>query len=190
MLFELLILFAWPFWLLLFAFLVWETFLIEEERAGSATASLLGFLALLTLFSDWHPLILIKDHFEAIIAFIVIYLVLGVLYVFPRWMVYVKDEAKRFEPTYKRLKSKWPSTDTSKVYKDFNEMLRSEYRMPPMPWDYGVKGKIYLWMGYWPLSGIWLLIHYPVEWFYDWAYATIKAKLEFLSYKIFQSHFE
>ena len=195
MIFELFLLSTWPFWLLLLLFLGWETFLIEEESAWLATISLITFIVVMALFTDWHPFLWVKNHLEGVIAGCIIYLFLGVAYVYPRWMVYVTDQAKAFETSYKALKEQWDGGSTKwgsgwSQYKTFGEMLRANYKMPPMPWDYNIKGKIYMWMAYWPISATWLLIHRPVEWFYDWAYAYIKDTLVSLSYKMFNSHFE
>jgi hypothetical protein len=193
----LLLISTWPFWLLLFIFLGFELYLIEKEQAWETTLSLTIFIALVLLFTDWKPWHTIT--IGEIIGYGLAYLFIGVLYAFPRWMVYVKDAAKAFEGRYSNLKRGWESRNVAEGsawnsawsrYSTFEELLRAEYKMPPMPWDYGVKSKIYMWMGYWPLSASWLLIHRPFEWFFDWAYATIKQTLEQLSYKIFKSHFE
>lgn len=187
-----------PFLLLVIAFLALETYFVEKENAFSTTVSLAVFAALVIVFTDWQPWhTLALWH---VIGYGIAYLALGVLYSFPRWMLYVKDRCKAFDDKYSELKVKWDAakgTDTSvnwgagrARFNTFEDMLRETEKMPPMPWDRGMKGKIYLWMAYWPLSALWILAHRPLEWFWDWAYTTVKEQLKQVSYSIFKSHFE
>ncbi len=190
MVMTLLLISTWPFWLFLIAFLCLEVYFLEKEEPVKTTMSLAIFVGLVLMFTDWKPWQTFS--WESAIGCGLLYLVLGVAYVFPRFILYVNDKAKAFEGEYDSLKSQWDKkspTDWSS-YSTFEDMLRGQRQMPPMPWDYNVKGKVYMWMAYWPLSGIWMLLHRPLKWFWDWAYATIKDKLAELSYKIFRSHFQ
>jgi len=198
MLMTLLLISTWPFWLLLLAFLCLEVYFLEKEDPVKTTMSLAIFVGLVLMFTDWKPWHTFS--WESAIGYGLLYLVLGVAYVFPRFILYVKDKAKDFEGPYTDQKTRWESYKAGTggdrwgsgwtTYNTFEEMLRGDYKMPPMPWDSGVKGKVYMWMAYWPLSGAWVLLHRPLEWFWDWAYATVKDKLASLSYKIFRSHFQ
>ena len=182
---------AWPFWVCLLAFLCLETYFIEKEESWSATVSLILFMSVTLVFTDWRP----WETFSLghIIGYGIAYLALVVGCAYPRWMLYVKDKCKAFESKYSMLKAQW-SGDKSKYnwseFETFEEMLRAKERMPPLPWDHRAKGKIYMWMAYWPLSATWVMLHRPLEWFWDWAYTSIRKNLYNISYKLFRSHFE
>lgn len=190
---------TWPFWVLLLAFLCLEVYFVEKEEPWQVTGSLGIFLLLTAVFTDWKPWV--SFSLGHIIGYGIAYLALGVIWAYPRWMLFVKDKCKAFESDYTTLKGKWDSIKTGvsvgsglgsewSQYKTFEEMLRSKEKMPPLPWDHGVKGKIYMWMAYWPLSAFWILLHRPLEWFWDWVYTSIRKQLEDISYKMFKSHFE
>ena len=199
MVMTLLLISTWPFWLLLLAFLCLEVYFLEHEEPIKTTMSLAIFVGLVLMFTDWKPWHTFS--WESAIGYGLLYLVLGVAYVFPRFILYTSDKVKDFDSSYDEYKTRWNNRNTEtnpkwpqdgarwSNFATFEDMLRGERKMPPMPWDQGVKGKVYMWMAYWPLSGAWVLLHRPLEWFWDWAYATVKDKLASLSYKIFRSHF-
>jgi hypothetical protein len=187
------LMYSLPFFVLLLAFCATEIYLIEgKEDPYSTTLSLLIFVALLASFTDWKPW---QTSFTEIFGFGLLYFIIGSGYLFPRWVLYVKDKSKDFEGNYSDLKRQWDG-DRNKWgngwanYATFEEMLRGKYLMPPMPWDRGVKSKLYMWWVYWPLSAAWILAHRPIEWAWEWLLASIKDWLVSLSNKIFKSHFQ
>src|SRR6267142_5517375 len=102
MLVTLLLISTWPFWLLLLAFFALEVYFLEKEDPVKTTMSLGIFVGLVLMFTDWKPWYTFS--WESAIGYGLLYLVLGVAYVFPRFMLYVKDKAKAFESDYASYK--------------------------------------------------------------------------------------
>src|SRR5258706_11281682 len=110
MVMTLLLISTWPFWLLLLAFLCLEVYFLEHEEPIKTTMSLAIFVGLVLRFTDWKPWHTFS--WESAIGYGLLYLVLGVAYVFPRFILYVKDKAKAFESDYAAYKTRWDNRAT------------------------------------------------------------------------------
>lgn len=186
---------SWPFWLFLATFICWEMYEVERAKdAGIATILLILFVVLTFAFTDLRPWNYIS--LEMAIIYVAAYLAIGVLYMMLRYWIFLNDEFKAFQPTYNDLKDKFSKGKESLSWQHewddattFKEALRASHHMPPYPWDKGVKGKIYLWMAYWPFSAAWVMGHRPLEWLYDWIYLNIKMKLKNMADRTFSKYF-
>jgi hypothetical protein len=187
MLWLLLSIWTWPFFVLLAAFLVLEIILLErKDNPELATLCLILGMVALGLFTDVYTMHITLSEF---LLLVIGYMVVGALYAIPfRYWIYVGDKCEAFIDERRQLKVRWDEDlekGVKQEFESFDKMIRAEYNMPPLPWDHGVKGKVYTWWAYWPISAFWLMLHRPFEMLWRWGRDTMES----ISYATYRRYF-
>lgn len=146
-------------------FLVYLLIEVENDSPLRGTFVLLLILGLFQVFSDTKPLNYIWNYPVQSIMLAISYFVVGAIYVFIKWYSFV----------YFVIRSKKENSST--VWK---------YSLPLKVSDY--KEKIYGWMIYWPLSGVWTLLNDPVRRIVETIYNSISGSLQSISDKAFSDY--
>lgn len=89
------------------------------------------------------------------------YIVLGVLWSFFRWYIYLLD--------YKKL---WPKADVHDA-----AGISPSYN----------KSRLISWMAYWPLSACWFIMHKPFTRLYNWIFDKVSATYQQIADKVFKA---
>lgn len=161
---------------IIIAILIGLTALAETDNGG------IGFWCLVVLLGACEfwlfkgcltPLfVYVKDNPGVVVFGAVSYLVLGVLWSFFRWYVYLKD--------YKRAKQE--ALKAELTYNKTAVVRISEDYINPS----NNKSRLISWMGYWPLSVSWFLVNKPVTRLYNWIFEKVSATYQQISNSVFK----
>jgi hypothetical protein len=197
-LFHLFVLWSIGFWSLAGVATILLFLCVENEKPGFATLTLIGSFALLALCGDFNVIHeVIVDPLRAL--FIVgLYFGGGGTWSFFKWWFYVKAHHDRYMdlragflrkhnlpekgeiPNELRVEFKsavdhndqWSSRGTGRVSKP---IIREN------------KGRIVLWMIYWPWSAVWTLINDPVKKTFEWMFHRLQGVYQFVADSIYRN---
>lgn len=174
------------FWLLtsiVIIALIWET---SCERPGLAIATMIVYCALIHFFGDASFFSTIKAHPEIIYIGLPVYFLTGAIWGIVKWALYVKRKSITYKEArltfLNRKKIHGATLDT--VIPDH---LRSEWqnewapRYEGKPMVRNNKGKVLMWMGFWPMSMLWAVVDEPWRYIYD----AIHSMLQRISDKVY-----
>jgi hypothetical protein len=182
------------------AWLIWMIWAVDHERIfGSAFALVLYLVFLQFISRVGMEQVFIKYHPGAVLVTILLYVVLGVVWSFFKWWLHVnevvdglKEERMRF---LQRMKTKsgphnadlegLDISEDTPVPDSLKEGWQKEvnYSLPKVSES---KGRIAMWITYWPISALWSLIDdlihklakRIVEYFRTWYEAIAKRALK------------
>lgn len=152
------------FWAAVIISFILMLFFINGEDEGNGLSATITIIISAILFFYFIK-IPVKQYIkpEIIIPFICCYLIIGVLWSFAKWFLFLVK--KRYALEGKKLK---------------------EYSRYDIPLVKDNKDKIILWMVYWPWSAIWTIINDPVRRFFDFVYMRISGLYQKISDRIFK----
>lgn len=157
--------------------------LIENNRPGWSTVSLLTAFGLLKIFTGQSILSVIGEHPGVTILFALVYFVAGTAWAVTKWWLYVIDhrdkynEAKlNFKPT--RIEDIWENSF------EYRHQFKSSGTLVPQVRNN--KGRIMTWMCYWPWSMIWTVINDPIKKTFKMIYDRIQDTLQSISNNVFK----
>jgi hypothetical protein len=155
------------FWLLLTAVVIaMIAFIEKEEQSGTgATILLIGFLVFTGVFGGKEDYLSagswIIDNPFTIIGVFLGYLLLGVVWSFVKWYLFLND-----------LRAKCKENG-NKVYAEQISFWRN-------------KSRILVWMSYWPFSAVWFVVHDPIVRSFKFLQTKLAATYQKISDKMFK----
>lgn len=191
-------------WLLIFApftfwfwtLLVIESFIllacIEKEQGFFATVTLIVTLVLLEQCGGIPILRYVVEHPIPILLSVLAYFAAGTGYGIVKWWFFVTEQRERYESARadflleKKVKGDVMPEELKLDWKNYAERgvygkERFEYR----PRARNFKGRILMWMTYWPWSLLWTLINDMVKKLFRHIYYRIAGLLQSISNKAF-----
>lgn len=190
------------FWLLvlaelgvLFACTAAEGF---RRRGLAATASLITFLAVLQFLGGIPVWQYIVANPVTVVVWVLLYLLGGVGWVFPRWWLFVKDHRRKYDELKQQfLDSKGAQVLTPELLEEWAKYFESKrgyggyydeenhrIEFKPRPRDH--QSRIITWMCMWPLNLLWTLLNDPVVRFFRHIYYEIAGLLQKISDNAFK----
>lgn len=161
---------------------------VEYECPGWATTSVLLVLGFLQLCGYQ----IVQSAF--VNPLITLYVILayfgaGTFWAICRWWFFVKDQREKYDV----FKADWlhrhdvmdgivPDSMKAEFAHDathFSYYDANKFELKPQVSNH--KGRIYIWMAYWPASMLWTLINDPVKKTFRWIYTQIRGFLQRIS---------
>lgn len=182
------------FWLLVLAQVGWLSYcVIKEEHAYKWLLSIAAFVLILQLFSNTNILLYISQHYWATGLVLILYLIGAVLWIFPRWFLFVTEHhAKYIDLRDKFLFDKnLPSGNIPEnLVAEWTEYWKynawsGDAVYKPSPRQY--KDRIINWMAMWPLSFVWTIITFFGVKFFRLVYYRIAGLLQQISDNVFKN---
>jgi len=126
---------------------------------------------------DYHNILTYtRANSGAIIGSVVGWVILGVLWSFFKWYVFLKDN-KEYQDTYYAK------------HREFREETYKGKEIPPRVYDIpqavNNKERIITWMMYWPFSIIGFLLSNPLQRFFKWIYNQISGVYERITKSVY-----
>lgn len=185
------------FWALVAAASVILFALIECERFGWATTTLiLAFLAL-HLLGDFNILTALRNDPTTVGLVVLGYFAAGTIWAVGKWWFFVKRLRRQYEKSKRafleenglqgsivpdQLKAEW-SRHADRIRVGYG---RHHYLCGCAPKVSDHKGQVLGWMIYWPWSLVWTIINDPVIRLFKWIYRQIQGLLQGISDRAFR----
>lgn len=189
------------FWVLLAVHFCVLLALIEYEKVGWATFSLITVFAALHFLGDFN--VVSAAFLNPIAAAMVLggYFVAGTAWSIVKWWFYVRrcrEEYDEMKAAFLQSRAVEGSVIPEQYKKQWKEQLEGAYRyhtsrrltyspaggIIPKAGDH--KGRIMTWMCYWPWSAVWTLINDPVKRLFKQIYLQIQGLLQAISNSAFR----
>lgn len=194
-------------WLVIAAslgFLVWA---LEEERPGIATFDVLLTLSVVAAFTHINPLTWVYENPILFVGGAVGYLLIGTAWaVLGKWQFFLLKKSAEFAVYRQNFIDKWNSkvhlfykngvptshvrsnpwtveTGGSELVSDACQSLRVK-SLPPKVADN--KGRILVWMMYWPVSMLWTLLNDPVKYAFEYVQELLTGFMQAMSDRAFK----
>jgi hypothetical protein len=175
------------FWIILAVIAVVIMVLVENEQGTASFLALLTLILGITAFSNFNLFDYVNNHYESLLYYLGIYLVGGCVWPVVKWYFYA---LKKLD-VYKERKADWMASqgiDGNVVPEDkkadFSRALK-QYSKPPKVSEN--KGRILMWMSYWPLSLIYTVINDPFRRLFLMIYNRLGSLLQRISNSVFKS---
>lgn len=173
------------FWVLVALVVVIEFFMVEYENPTAATFTLIGAFVLLAIFGDfnlWHAVR--SNPVEAGIAG-ASYFLLGAVWSVGKWWFYVKDLYSQYQEARAKFMQDHGKNANELMGDTLKDMWKKSYSSMHLskPKIREHKGRIMVWMTYWPWSMVWTVVNDPVK----KIFAAIFKELQGLYQKIADS---
>ena len=203
---ETFILFAYPglyFWILIAAASLALLSFMENEKGLLATVTVVATVCLLHYFGGKHIFGYVAQHKLQILYFSLAYFGLGVFWGINKWWFFVRRERARYDHAYERFnvdrksieehrrtKSEipWNLAKTERLtwadcvkagnYDDCAFIYKPNYKKH--------KGKLLMWMTYWPWSFLWTMMDDPVKKLFNAAIDAVRSVLDRISDRAFR----
>jgi len=188
---ELLALFAFGtvwFWVMFIVASLILISAIENEKGWLATLTIVGTMLLLHFGNDKQLFPYLANHPLVTGGCVLGYFIVGALWGVIKWWFFVRNERAKYDLAFakfqKRPKKK-ATTDFEKERDSWNywvshgryDDISFEYKPEPSRF----KGRILIWMTYWPWSMLWTVINDPVRKAFKAIYYRIASGLEKIS---------
>jgi len=162
---------------LLAAFTIFATFILEYRMAPTELTVILILFSLAIQFFTTTDLIGYITHNPIdIIIGSVVYLLIGVVYVWIKWYSFVHAAARKYRDWMIENSSSYTSIESSN-----SAAARSlGYKFLPLKVS-NYKQLIFGWMFYWPLSAAWTLLNDPIARLFNFIYHRIAGSLQKIS---------
>jgi hypothetical protein len=154
------------FWLLLAAEAALLIAFIEWGKGWFATLSLVGTLALLQWLGDVNVLGFVNHHPLLLVLGVVGYFALGTVWSVARWWLHVREERLRYDEARADFchDHELDGSIPESLQEDWQAYLKSRKRRVEIrPKARRHKGRILMWMAYWPWSMFWTILNDPVR---------------------------
>lgn len=198
--YELFILWSFPFWILLlaeFAFLFWA---VSCRRGVFALLSLVLFVALVQFFGDIPVLQWLWNNPWTAAVGLVVWLVVSVPWAFTKWWLFVTNNSNRYDEILRDYRAQEGKGELPANVNDFSPLQKVEWKeyfdahSHPEEWyefsrvEFYPKARehksdIMTWMMFWPWSALWTLLNDPIRRFFNRVYWWIADTLQQISDK-------
>lgn len=196
MLLGLLLIATWPFWAAIVVFCLLMAFLMENDREGWSTFSLVLFIAATIAFTDlasYSPVTWMAMHWGTLLLGVVGYFVGGIVYaVWLRWPAFVYDYSYAVRMAREEYARRYPRPTEPENMDHYNANLDQHlreavrgYREDGPPLVRKHKARITFWMMYWVWSALGFLLHKPVRYIYRWAQQVFEGHMQTMSDAIY-----
>lgn len=160
--YESLLAFGPLFWIFLAAWIILSFAFVENEIAVLPGIAFAAFIGLTQAFTHMNPLGLIVENKGYVVAFALLYLVVGMFWSMFKWYLFSKRSFEKLNEKFKGfLVSAGLGTDTSIKLTDEQKAKWKTYQgygdKVTIPLVTQNKAKIMGWMAYWPFSCIFFL---------------------------------
>jgi hypothetical protein len=201
MLFTLFAIGSFWFWLLLAIHFCVLLALIEYEKVGWATTTMIATFAALYFLGDFNVVSAVL-HNPATAALVAGgYFVAGTAWSVVKWWFYVRNCREEYDKKKAAFLARNAVDGTvipDALKKQWKDELENDYRYSsrrdrrtsfangiiPKAGDH--KGRIMCWMCYWPWSAVWTLINDPVKRLFKQIYLQIQGLLQSISNRAFR----
>lgn len=173
--------FFWTFLIILLGLCV---VFVNNDVSGMAVLTIFTTIILATLFTDVNPFQWVLHNLDKALLYFAAYVLAGILYGYMKWVTYCFDRSKWYAANRSDIEKNYKP---SAWYPDFKAYLLGEEDIPPSPSKN--KWRITDWMIFWPFSGLWTCIRFPVERVWDFAYWLMSKAYAAVSTGIFNRTF-
>jgi hypothetical protein len=188
------------FWLLVIAESVLLLALIEYEKVGWGTISLIATLAALYFLGNSEVVAYLAQNPLTIALGVCGYFVAGTVWSVAKWWFYVGNVREKYDERKAdflrsngvegtvipdELKKKWKESLAHSTYSVYGG-ARQDFSNGIVPKARDHKAKILTWMTYWPWSMVWTLINDPVKRLFKYIYRSIQELLQSISNRAFR----
>jgi uncharacterized membrane protein YuzA (DUF378 family) len=192
------------FWALIAAHFLIMLALIEYEKPGWATFSLITVFAGLKFFGDFDIVKAMFGNLGWTAAAVAIYFVAGTAWAIAKWWFYVTKCRDKYNDAKiaflernglggatkdtaipDELLRKWQETREHEIGYQARRAAHQPQREQIAPKARDHKGRIMVWMCYWPWSMVWTLINDPVKRLFKQIYLQIQGLLQSISNRAF-----
>lgn len=162
---------SWSFWILTIVAIIFLLISLDtSDNFYSSGVVALSYCSLLALFGDFNAFMWVYNNPLLCTAYVSGYVVLGILWSFARWVIFVKDQASEDKEKYIDLKKIFVEehnlgivdyehesipNSLQKQWKQKIKSYRPEGFEPPRAKDH--KSRIMSWIGFWPASLFWTI---------------------------------
>lgn len=162
--------------------------LIAMEMGGWATTTMLATIVVMHMFGFVNVFGTITSHYQTFLIGVPIYIAVGVIWSFVKWIVFVynrKEEYERAKEAYFERNPNHEHCDWVEYVKNSrqNNYALNNITKPPQASQY--KSKITTWMFYWPWSMLSTLFSDFIRRLYTFIYSRIKEVYQKISDKIY-----
>lgn len=210
MIWELFIIGGFWFWALLAGHAIWLLLASWKEIGWSASLSLIVFFVLMWLFGNFNIFYWIYTNPITFTACAAVYLVVGVLWSFGKWYLFltdVKDAYSQIREEFKQShnitgdvipvrdleswrnalsdESKWDRHLEGRHHFDRIHRVTSTTDIIPKASNY--KATIIFWMAYWPLSLLWSICSDFIERLFQRIYRTFQELYNRVAQHVFKN---
>ena len=208
--YELFVLGGFWFWALVAVELIWLFVAVKHERGTWATFSVLTFALMMWLFGNFNVFKYVFQNPIFVLSCFAGYLLLGVGWSFAKWYLFnraIKETYGRMKEAFlarnhvtgampDALKDEWLGyLSDSSHWKSHNDdwttyvpltysRVQHVGDITPKASDY--KSDIIFWISYWPISGLWSLLHDFVERMINEIYNYFKSVYDSITTRMFQ----
>jgi hypothetical protein len=178
---------TWPFWALVALTIGLVMWGLEHESPLSSTFVVMLFAATLVCFSDLHlesVWMWVTSHRLLLTEYVVGYIAAGGVYAFVKWYFFTLNKADQIEENIDSYRNNYAKGYYNGKFDTLADYLQS---LAPAPMEN--KGRIYLWMAYWPCSALWTLINDPLKRIYRFFLDMMSATMTKISKQVFSRRF-
>jgi hypothetical protein len=175
---------AW-FYIVAFSALLTLIALVESDKWGWATITMLSTFGALALFGDVNLFKFVLQNPLQSLFFVGAYVLIGAVWSVVKWWFYVrkwKDEYDDKRAYFLNSKGELNGPVPENLRKSWAEECRyytSSYNdsrpLNEPPTVRGHKSRITTWLAYWPPSMIWTLLNDPIKRLYRFVYTELQA---------------
>lgn len=175
---------------------VWLTVLIETERWGWATLSLIGTITVATIMQGRGILEWLTNHWQEAALYTAGYLVVGVLWSFVKWFSFLmnfRDKLREKKVAFLKARNlNVTGQIPESMVDDFKAYLNSSYdsdgrRLQFKPQASDNKARIVAWMSFWPFSFIGTVLNDPIRRLFNFLFNQFKAFYQRMSDHVFRN---
>lgn len=165
------------FWVLIVIASCFLIGMVEWEKPGWATTSLIVTLLLLGSFGNFNVIAFARENPTFALACGVGYFVVGTLWAFGKWWFYLQNVKARYEEERSvflkenNIGTRHIPDELLKTWKD-----KSSYFAPPRARNNKVR--ILVWMMHWPWSCVWTIINDPVKKAFKAIFEKVQARFQ------------
>jgi hypothetical protein len=184
------------FWILIPLAVIFLFFMVEHEKPGWATLSLIFVGLVLAYFGDVNLWFIARENPMSALLMVVSYFGMGALWSIGKWWFLVRERRSNYQDfrdefmKYQKLDPK--AEIPNELKKTFKERIegRTKYNGGDKPISKPLirehKGILTLWMTYWPWSMTWTLLNDPVKKAFRWVLDQLQGVYQRIADSIFK----
>jgi len=176
------------FWVVIVTAFIVITALEEHEQGIFALIALMVTLVTLNLSMPVFRTLIFNP--KRTILLIAAYFVVGAVWGFVKWFLYVTRELERYNEAKATILYKHKASaltqDTARELKEYiSDYGMNQIELNPQVREH--KSDIMRWMIYWPFSGLWTLVNDPVRRAFRFIYTKMQATMQAVSDRMFKN---
>lgn len=199
-------------WIVLTAVIIAAVFLIEFEKWTATTLCLVSTIGLWFWLSGTNFFTWIAENWTAMLAYVGIYLVIGVIWSFVKWFSFLVGFRDKYaelkakdESSVKKAHTAWfrqhklnPNGQVpEQLQTEYDQYMRTEHWTPwrgeshyygnPLdrrPQASENKSRIVAWISFWPFSLVGTLFNDPIRKLINWIFNSLKDTYQAMSNRV------